>query len=96
MNACRILDRLQKTELSEPDIWFRQAFICVSLASRGEATAVHQSSYRMYGIHPDRVWQRIVADRKARLVNEYGRWYDDQGCLIPDVNIPKLIPTRDI
>lgn len=40
--------------------------------------------------------QRIAADRKARLGNEYGRWYDDQGCLIPDVNIPQLLPTRDI
>ena len=24
MNACRILDRLEKAELSEPDIWYRQ------------------------------------------------------------------------
>lgn len=65
VNACRILDRLQKAELSEPDIWFRQeirqAFICVSLAGRGEAQPFVQSSCRMYGIHPDKIcsvsWQ---------------------------------------
>jgi hypothetical protein len=83
VNACRILEHLQKAELSESDEWFRQdyrqAFICVSLASRGERQPFITSSYRVYGSHPDKVWPKIMADRKARLGKEFAEWYDAAG-----------------
>jgi len=89
MNACRILDRLQKAELSEPDIWYRQdyrqAFICVSLASRCEPQPFITSSYRIYGSHPDDVWRKIMANRKARLGKEFADWYDAAGLRKPDI-----------
>jgi hypothetical protein len=89
MNACRILDRLQKAEFSEPDIWFRQdyrqAFICVSLASRCEPQPFITSSYRIYGSHPDVVWRKIMANRKARLGKEFADWYDQAGNWKPDI-----------
>lgn len=89
MNACRILDRLEKAELSEPDIWFRQdyrqAFICVSLASRGEPQPFVESSYRIYGKHPGKVWPHILATRKAKLGKEFPDWYDAAGNRKPDI-----------
>jgi len=66
VNACRILERLEEAELSEPDIWFRQAFICVSLASRGEPQPFIQSSYRIFGKHPDMIWQHILDTRQSK------------------------------
>lgn len=89
MNACRILDRLWEAECSESDIWFRQdyrqAFICVSLASRGEPQSFITSSYRIYGSHPDKVWPKIMANRKARLGKEFLDWYDQAGNVKPEV-----------
>jgi hypothetical protein len=89
VNACRILDRLEGAEKSEPDIHlrsdYRQAFICVSLASRGEAQPFIQSSYRIYGIHPDKVWPHIMATRRAKLGEEFSDWFDAAGNLRPDI-----------
>ena len=96
MNACRILDRLWEAERSEPDIWFRQdyrqAFICVSLASRCEPQPFITSSYRIYGSHPDDVWPKIMANRKARLGKEFLDWYDQAGSLKPDIPKKTSVP----
>jgi len=93
VTADRILDRLQKAELAESDVWFRQdyrqASICVSLARRGETAPFVTSSYRMFGTHPDLVWGKIQANRHARLGNEYGQWYSHDGLLLPDIGVPK-------
>ena len=89
MNACRILDRLWEAEQCEPDVHlrsdYRQAFICVSLASRGETQPFVESSYRIYGKHPDKVWPHILATSKAKLGNEFSVWYDAAGNLRPDI-----------
>jgi hypothetical protein len=89
MDACRILERLQQAEMSEPDIWFRQdyrqAYICVSLAQTDDAQSFITSSYRIYGTHPDQVWRKIMANRRARLGKEYFDWYDANGNLKPDL-----------
>ena len=96
MNACRILDRLWEAEGAEPDIHLRsddrQAFICVSLASRGERQPFIEASYRIYGIHPDKVWSQIMANRKARLGKEFRDWYDAAGILKPDVRKKTSLP----
>lgn len=89
MNACRILERLEEAERSEPDIWlrtdYRQAFICVSLAYKGEQQPFVTSSYRVFGIHPEKVWPAIMAKRKAKLGKEFSDWYDTAGNLKPDI-----------
>ena len=95
MDACRILERLQNAEVSESDIWFRgdyrQAYICVSLAQSGEPQPFIASSYQVYGTHPDQVWRKIMADRKAKLGKEFADWYDEAGNLKPD--LPKKKPS---
>jgi hypothetical protein len=63
----------------------RQAFICVSLASCGEAQPFVTSSYRIYGTHPDDVWPKIMAKRKAKLGKEFLEWFDQAGNLRPDL-----------
>jgi hypothetical protein len=96
VNACRILDRLEEAESSEPDIHlrsdYRQAFICVSLASRGEAQPFVESSYRIYGIHPDKVWPQIMANRRAKLGKEFADWFDQAGNLKPDIPKKTSLP----
>lgn len=96
MNACRILDRLEKAELAEPDVGFRQdyrqVFICVPLASRGEPQPFIESGYRIYGSHPDDVWPKIMAQRKAKLGWEFDLWYFENGTTKPDVIIPDYDP----
>jgi len=80
---------LEKAELAESEIWYRQdyrqAFICVSLASRGDAQPFVESSYRIYGKHPDRVWPHILALRKAKLGREFPDCYNASGNLKPDI-----------
>jgi hypothetical protein len=89
VNACRILDRLWEAERSEPDIHlrsdYRQAFICVSLASRGEPEPFITSSYRIYGSHPDEVWAKVMANRRSKLGKEFADWFDAAGNRKPDI-----------
>ena len=67
----RILARLVQAEAHEPDLWlrddYRQAFITVTLASRGNTMPFVVASYQMYGLHPDKVYSAILARRKALL-----------------------------
>jgi len=85
----RILDRLWEAASLEADVHlradYRQAYIVVSMASRGETQPFVQSSYTMYGTHPDQVWPKIVARRKAQLGEEFSDWYDAAGNLRPDI-----------
>ena len=94
----RILDRLEEAERREPDIHLRsdirQAFICVSLASRGEPEPFVTSSYRIYGSHPDQVWPKIMANRKAKLGQEFTQWYDAAGNLRPDIPKKTSLPVK--
>src|SRR5262245_59650826 len=85
----RVLDRLWKAGNSEADVYLaadiRQAFIVVSLASRGAPQPFVTSSYTMYRIAPDLVWPKIIARRKAQLGEEFSDWYDAAGNLKPDI-----------
>lgn len=67
----RILARLVQSEAHEANPHFRddyrQTFIALSLAIRGENIPFIQASYLMYGLHPDKVWPAIVAKRAALL-----------------------------
>jgi hypothetical protein len=57
---------------------------CVSLAVRGEAQPFVESSYRIYGLHPNHLWPKIMAKRKAELGKEFGQWFDQADNLKPD------------
>lgn len=69
----RALARLVCAEAHEPDVWerenYRQAFITVSLAAKGSPEPFVEASYRMYGLHPDKLWPAIVA-RRAWVLGE--------------------------
>ena len=97
LNACRILDRLEEAERAEPDIHlrsdYRQAFICVSLVSKGEAQPFVQSSYKIFGKHPDMVWPHILDTRKAKLGEEFADWFDQAGNRKPDIPKKTSLPS---
>lgn len=73
----RVLARLEEAERKECDPWARDdiriAWITVSLAALGRDNAHVVATYQVLGIHPDKVWDSIVARRKAVL----GANYDD-------------------
>jgi hypothetical protein len=93
----RILSRLEMSEKREVDPWLRddvrQSWISLSTFSRGKfptfPDAFVAASYLMYGVHPDQVWPKIVADRKAKLGREYHDWYDANDNALP-VNYEKF------
>jgi hypothetical protein len=76
----RVLARLIQSEAHEPDVWlrddYRQAFITLTLALKGNTMPFVVASYEMYGLHPDKVFPAIVARRKANLGREYRKFYD--------------------
>jgi hypothetical protein len=71
----RVCARLVQAEAHEPNTSlrsdYRQAFICVSLAAKNNPQAFVDASYAVQRCHPDQVWPRIVAQRKAMLGKEY-------------------------
>jgi hypothetical protein len=85
----RIMARLIQAEAHETDIWlrqdYRQAFICVSLAAKGNTEPFLVSSYQVYGIHPDKVWPKILWNRAAKLGREFSEWWDTAGNRKPDL-----------
>jgi len=70
-SADRVLARLIQAEAHESDPWYRddcrQAFIVLSLALKGESQPFVSASYRMYGLHPDKLYPAILARREALL-----------------------------
>ena len=99
MTAGRVMRYLEQAELSEDAYGFesdiRQAWITVSLAARGECGPFVQASYRLHGLHPDKVWPAIMAQRRATLGKEFSDWYDAAGNLKPDIPGKKPIPVRE-
>ena len=64
----------------------------IKTADMGEAQPFVESSYRIYGSHPDDVWPKIMAQRKAKLGWEFDLWYFENGTMKPDVIIPDYDP----
>ena len=85
----RVLAYLILAESKEVDPWYRddyrQSFIALSLARKGSSIAFIQSSYTMYGCHPDRVWQNVLQTRKAKMGREYAAHFDAAGNLKPEI-----------
>ena len=97
----RVVEYLCKREMKEPEIRYkdeyRMARVCVALAYKGNPDPFRGASYQIFGVHPDTIWQRTVAARKAKLGYEFDLWYFEDGTRKPDVIIPDydpLIPRR--
>jgi hypothetical protein len=67
----RVLARLIQCEAREvnPHLRddYRQAFITLALAQQGSPLPFVEASYRMYGVHPDQVWPKMMACRRWML-----------------------------
>lgn len=79
--AERVLLRLEKAEQRESDVWLRDdiriAWITVLEASRGNSQPHIDATYRVLGLHPDKVWQAIL-DRRAALLGRL-----EEACATP-------------
>jgi hypothetical protein len=79
----RILLRLEQAELCELNPHFRDdyriAWITVLKAWRGSSEPHVLATYAVLGLHPDRVWDRVVEKRRRLLGVEYPVWYDERG-----------------
>jgi hypothetical protein len=67
----RILAQLCLAEVREPDPWLRDdmriAWITILYASQGNPQPHVDATYRVLGLHPDKVWPAILARRRALL-----------------------------
>jgi hypothetical protein len=67
----RVLFRLEQAELSElnPHLRddYRIAWIVALYAMSGDSQPLVAATYRVLGLHPEKVWSAIVARRKAYL-----------------------------
>jgi hypothetical protein len=80
----RILARLADASAHEPDPWLRDdlmiAKLTVLYAANGEAPICGPhvlASYMVLGLHPRKVWPKIVARRKAQFGRDYSLYYDE-------------------
>src|SRR5260370_791147 len=80
----RIIARLVQAEVCEHDPHYcddlRIARLTVSYAASGEAklcTPHVLASYMVLGLHPDKVWSKIVAQRKAEIGRDYPLYFDE-------------------
>jgi hypothetical protein len=87
--AERVLARLEQAEHREPDPWLRDdiriAWIATLYASQGNRQPFIDASYRVLGLHPDKVWCAILARREALLGPES----------IPQTNRKPMAVSRD-
>jgi hypothetical protein len=81
----RTLARLVEAEEREPDAWFRDDYriarVTVGAARRGSLVPHVEATYAVLGLHPDKVWPRIEAQRQFDLGSDYSAWYDENGNL---------------
>lgn len=91
----RILSRLEAAELDELDPHlkcdYRIAWITVICAARGTSQPHVAATYKVLGLHPDRVWSAIVARRKALLGTYYAEFWGED---LPTEVLPPKKPVR--
>lgn len=75
----RVLVRLETAETKELDPWMRDdiriAWITTLYASQGNPQPHVDATYRVLGLHPDKVWPAILARRDALLGSM--RWAEE-------------------
>jgi hypothetical protein len=94
----RVISRLYSMQLREGDPHLcddlAQARLTVVYASQGSPIPFVDASYAVCACHPDQVWGRIVARRKAHLGRQYSEVFDASGNLRPQfLDIPDYDPT---
>ena len=103
----RVGSRLLEARDQENEPWFNDdyqiAFLTVRYAQREDLNfcAPHVlATVEVLGCHPDKVWPRIVAQRKAKLGKFYSAWYDENGNARPpelrEFSAPVKKPVRSV
>jgi hypothetical protein len=73
-DADHVLAALIQLEAHEPNPHlrddYREMFIAIRLGLKGDPEPLVSASYRMFGLHPDKVYAAILARRKALLGKE--------------------------
>jgi len=92
----RILSRLEEAEAKETDPHlqadYRIAWVTVLHADRGYSSPHVSASYQVLGLHPDQVWARIVANRRAML----GPLYEQFSAEERGASLPLKKPVRSV
>lgn len=74
----RILARLIEAEWQTTDAWVRDdcriAYLTVLYASRGDRSPHVTGTYKVLGLHPDKIYGAIIERRKAQLGRFYELW----------------------
>lgn len=99
--AHRVLVRLQSAESKESNPHFRDdyriAWITTMLAARGNPIAHVEATYRVLGLHPDKVWSAHVAMRKAKLGALYHEFFPERASLRSSVSsLPPKKPAQSV
>lgn len=97
----RVLARLWQARNEERDQHrlddLMVAWHTVSFAAQGIPIPFVQASYKVLGCHPDLVFRKVTAFRKAHLGSEYSRWFDDAGNARPSyLDVPDYDPTTGL
>ena len=86
----RVLLRLEDAEMHEPNAHYRDdyriAWLITLYAARGESQPHVLASYRVLGLHPEKVWSAIVARRHAQLGRDYDKFFAEE---FPAASSPK-------
>jgi len=73
------MDYLAAQELAEPNPWLRDdiriAWLTILFAARGQSDPSVEATWKVLGIHPDKLWEAIVARRKAMLGPLYEEFF---------------------
>lgn len=94
----RVLLRLEEAEKEESNPHLRDdlrvAWVTCLYAARNEPTPHVRASLSVLGLHPDQVWPKILANRKAKLGNEFSRWYEADGSPLAEKKPPTRISDK--
>jgi hypothetical protein len=92
----RILSRLELAEAHEPNPHFqcdlRIAWITVLYASHGYLRPHVCASYRVLGLHPEKVWPALVARRRAMRGSLYEQFFGGCEGVSSDSELPPKKP----
>jgi hypothetical protein len=97
--AERVVARLEDAEWSEENVWLPgdigHAWITVALAGRGKPEPFVETSYNLYGLHPDARWPAILATPR-QASEEFSDWFDQAENLKPDLPKKPQVPIREV
>jgi hypothetical protein len=92
----RVLLRLEEAEKEESNLHLRDdvriAWVTCLYAERNEPKPHERATLAVLGVLPGEVWPRILANRKAKLGDEFSRWYEPDGSPLADKVPPAHAP----